>query len=89
MKTGLQLIYEERQEQIVKHGFTSQIDKDLNDEGQLKQAAIFALTEKEKDYPMWNTWFMENIHEHGKTDVQKLAMSGALIAAEIYRLQES
>ena len=55
MKTGIELIAQEREEQIEKHGWNN--DKVYTKE-ELKQAAIFCLTLKESNYPKtWDRWF--------------------------------
>lgn len=86
MKTGIELIAEERQEQIVKHGFDAR-----HDEGEsfnLTNAAVFVLTGDEIYYPeswevKWKNKFM------GKNYKDSLIAAGALIAAELDRLQNT
>src|SRR3982750_4639101 len=90
-KTGIELIADERKEQIEKHNFDLERDKELNNDEQLAQAAIFVLTQDPLDYPKdWDLWFYDAIRLKGDTleaDIKKLAIAGALIAAEIDRLQ--
>lgn len=88
MKTGIELIAQERKEQIEKHGWN-----DKNTIG-LDQAAIFCLTRKTVDYPLhWNMWFLEKViaKEKRMTDydfqIEMLKIAGAFCAAEIDRLQ--
>jgi hypothetical protein len=88
MKTGIELINEERIEQIEKHQVT--ISKDIlnNPNGELMTAARLLLypyaTASEPpnnwDKIIWNR--MRN-----KTVRQRLIIAGALIAAELDRLQ--
>lgn len=49
MKTGIELIAEERQEQIEKHGFTTDEDYNL---GELVEGAKYALT-MNREYYRW------------------------------------
>jgi len=84
MKTGIELISEERKEQINKHGFNSLHDT-LNSCGELGQAAIYCLTGKEEDYP--EGWSLEYQYKIDRANLKKrLTVAGALIAAEIDRI---
>lgn len=93
MKTGIELIAEERQEQINKHGWTLEHDKD-HDHGELAiVAATLAVmnTDAIVEEPLEelgsgnNPWGLE---ERLKNDrIHCLKVAGALIAAEIDRLQ--
>jgi hypothetical protein len=93
MRTGIELIAEERQEQIKKHGFTIEYDKNLySDENShrvhsdLAYAALHSLWPNGTFYPSgWNEWFKDKISK--KTYKERLIIAGALIAAEIDRLQ--
>ena len=87
-KTGIELIAEERHEQIEKHGRT--VEKDITDNrfNQLTDAAIMILqTDRHKMTPpsFWN----ESVWNHmiDKKLKDRLIIAGALIAAEIDRLQ--
>ena len=85
MKTGVELIAEERKEQIEKHGYSQRHDNEyLNDE--LKYASMYALepcafTASRFDW----LGFQDKIN--GKTTIDRLKIAGALIAAEIDRIQ--
>jgi len=84
---GIDLITKEREEQILKHGFTRAHDNEHVDEELLK-AAIFILTENWDWFPA-KTWKIEwgaRFLDKGK--LEKLAVAGALVAAEIDRLIE-
>jgi uncharacterized protein with gpF-like domain len=82
--TGIQLIAKERKEQIEKHGYTIEKDVLRNTDGQLIQAAIYALTENPADYIYDHSWDEVIDHFDGKTSkVEKLAIAGAFIAAQI------
>lgn len=85
--TGIALIAQERAEQITKHGYTRDNDK-LHTNGQLAEAAIYAINGDYETYPKdWNPDFKDKIGGLGKTYIQRLAVAGALIAAEIDRMQ--
>jgi len=85
MKTGIKLIAEERKKQIKKWGTTECHDIDFQ-EGQLLKAAMFALTED--DQYSQSDWveFELNV-ERDRHEIDNLVKAGALIAAEIDRLQ--
>ena len=93
MKTGSELIAEERQRQISEEGWTPEHD-DEHSAGQLAMAAAsYAIVDVDEDYcdidPVqviwpwdWNlTWWKP------RDRVKNLVKAGALIAAEIDRLQ--
>jgi hypothetical protein len=96
MKTGIELIAQERKEQIEKHGRSTGDDVRFNNKGQLQRAAEILITIDE-DIDLyrhklfipsgWNKdiWFkMLN-----KPHKERLIIAGVLIAAEIDRLQAS
>lgn len=83
MKTGIELIAEERQEQIEKHGWTAEHDSDHID-GDLKDAALFALTKSIKYHQLGFDRFEKKVRR--KLYKERLIIAGALIAAEIDRI---
>lgn len=92
MKTGIELIAQERQEQTKKHNWSLDHDS-LHDTGQLrKMAAILCCIDTDAKvespcefYSGSNTWGLE---EKLHSDIiHRLKVAGALIAAEIDRLQ--
>lgn len=86
MKTGIELIAEERQEQITKHGRA--IDKDIeqNHEGQLITGAIAIIKADDSEMPAdWNDLIL-NQKMVDKPYKERLVIAGALIAAEIDRI---
>lgn len=99
MKTGIELIAEERQRQIEKEGWTPEHDIFEHRHGQLIDAAVsYALTEEERKKlchlvksdedvpPIWP--FEKKYWKPCPTDrIKELVKAGALIAAEIDRLQ--
>jgi len=87
--TGVEMIALEREEQIIKHRYTS--DWDANQTNvQLTDAAIYAINGDYETYPKdWDPEYKDKIGGKGKTYIQRLAVAGALIAAEIDRFQKS
>jgi hypothetical protein len=94
--TGIELIAKERQEQIEKHCFDKTHDaKKWNEGGELIQAAAYLLQNEFKGkgadwisatFPaQWNGEFQRKFDK--KEGVEALKVAGALIAAEIDRLQ--
>jgi hypothetical protein len=93
-KTGVELIAEERKEQIEVHCFNVQKDSAYYKNGELKRAALFAILLSNEIYPeTWDTWFMNKMRDKEmrlspvEFDIERLKIAGALIAAEIDRLQ--
>jgi hypothetical protein len=87
MKTGIELIAQERQEQLEKHGWTSKHDSAHENE-ELISAAIYALDPCMENFKYLDVeWahFVSKIDDKNRVDQLKIA--GALIAAEIDRLQ--
>lgn len=81
-KTGLQLIIDERMEQIDKHGYGPENDDD-HVQGELLDLASFCLGNHvsfPKMFPVAKRKIL------GKTLTERLTIAGALIAAEIDRL---
>lgn len=96
MKSGIELIAIERQEQIEKHGFSLEKDKDYYLADELEGAAKFALTLDDTFYPKsWGDWWRARMVAKGASllpkdfKIERLKIAGALIAAEIDRLQSS
>lgn len=86
MKTGIEIIAQERAEQIEKHGRTVQSDVEINVNGELKQVARYLLgIGTNNEYP--RNWSQEWKYRFDrKSDQEKLIIAGALIAAELDRL---
>jgi len=91
MKTGVELIAKERQKQIEKHGRTIESDSQNNNGEQLAQAASclsypFHYAQNNDDIP--DGWDRDTFLKlWKKPHIKKLVIAGALIAAEIDRLQ--
>lgn len=96
MKTGIELIARERKEQIEKHGRTIERDVQENHYLQLVQGARVLSSELANDYvddfvqakPMgWSADIWKKML--AKPYKERLIIAGALIAAEIDRLNHS
>jgi len=96
MKTGIELITQERAEQILKHGRTVDLDVKQNTKGELSfAAALLSCPNPESmgynsnsDLGKPEKWDKEVFkHMMSKTYKERLIIAGALIAAEIDRLQ--
>lgn len=92
MKTGLELITEERMRQIEKEGWTPEHDSQHVDEELARAAATYALPAEYREFtiggrvvtwPFEAGWFKPTPEDR----IRELAKAGALIAAEIDRLQ--
>lgn len=85
MKSGVQLIAEERKRQIEKEGWTREHD-DLHKDGQMAQAAacyvVPILAEISYLWPWEEKWWKPCPDNR----IRELQKAGALIAAEIDRL---
>ncbi len=90
MKTGIQLIAKERKKQIAKCGTSDCHDVDFED-GQLLTAALYALFNGNDERYSQIDWarFEENVERDRHEPLDNLIKAGALIAAEIDRLQNS
>jgi hypothetical protein len=87
MKTGIELIAIERQEQIEKHGFDKDHDEEMSN-GQLKDAAAYLLTGELSCFPKdWDEKYHLKFRSKFGNEIETLKVAGALIAAEIDRLQ--
>lgn len=91
MKTGIELITQERQEQIEKHGRTIEEDVRLNDDRQLVWGAVqlfskeFGYATDNDDRPDgWDEDIWQKMQDKGYKE--RLIIAGALIAAEIDRI---
>lgn len=92
MKTGIELIVQERNEQLEKHGRTIEADLKFNGHGQLSEAAsILTATDlhpSEAKAYCPSGWDIDGFeYMMSKPYKQRLIIAGALIAAEIDRLQ--
>lgn len=93
MKTGIELIAQERQEQISKHGWNSDHDV-LHERCELRMMAAVlccygtdatVLDMGDEFSSKGNVWGLEEKLKHD--DIHRLKVAGALIAAEIDRIQ--
>ena len=92
MKKGIDLITEERQEQIEKHKRSINADAIHNDKEQLKSAAI-AILDSPKTYRIANrpiNWNEEQWRYICRKPIkERLIIAGALIAAELDRMLQN
>ena len=95
MKTGIELIAEERQEQIEKHGYDRQFIEDhpeYYDGGEIQFVANMLLSvdyEEGIDSDIFPLGWEDDCERMiAKPKLQRLIIAGALIAAEIDRLQD-
>jgi len=84
MKTGIELIAQERAEQIEKHGWNLKHDANHNC-NELIYAAAYALEPNKFNGSRFD-WMEFQSKIDAKTDIERLKIAGALIAAEIDRL---
>lgn len=92
MATGIELIAKERQRQIEVEGWTAEHDKDHDAEELLDAAICYAKAGSEGEdvdkIPQHNRWPWDREWWKPSEDrVRNLTKAGALIAAEIDRLQ--
>lgn len=85
MKTGTDLILEERKEQIEKHDKTILHDQNNNKEGQLIRSALAYINNEYGALP--DSWKIASREKfNNKQVVERLIIAGALLAAEIDRM---
>lgn len=86
METGIELIAKERIEQIEKHGRTIKLDVEQNDAYQLSEGAQKLIWPHHETYlpKGWDKYLWQKMCQKGYKD--RLIIAGALIAAEIDRL---
>lgn len=94
VKTGIEIIAEERKRQIEKEGFTPERDAKLYQCGELSDAAACYATRgywrnllRNPGYGLMWPWNPEWWKPTPDDRINELAKAGALIAAEIDRLQ--
>lgn len=85
MKTGIELITEERQEQITKHHYTAERD-DQYINGELTIAAEASIEGDDADFPAdWNLVLIQRICD--KDVIDRMIIAGALYTAEKERIE--
>lgn len=84
--TGIELIAAERQRQIAK-GYTAEYDLKNNWVGTLTRTAIFYVTMHEKYFPV-TSFELDLDRVLSLSKKQRLIRAGALIAAELDRMQK-
>lgn len=92
MKTGIELIAEERQRQIEQEGWTSEHDAEHKEGEMAIAAACYAYPNYDEDWAVQSQlqWLWEKNWWKPTPDdrIRELQKAGALIAAEIDRLQK-
>ncbi len=84
-KTGIELIAQERKEQIEKHGFSIIEDAKFYNDNELLKAAMFCLNPEFHEWPRgWDIIFRKKILQ--KSAKERAVVAGAFIAAHIDRL---
>ncbi|SEW02158.1 hypothetical protein SAMN05428988_1334 [Chitinophaga sp. YR573] len=85
MRTAIELITAEREEQIEKHGYTVSKDKAAYSGEELLQGALHAINPVLFSLPIdWGNWFTEKVIS--KTEIERFTIAAALIAAHIDKL---
>lgn len=105
MKTGIEIIADERNRQIQEEGWTSSHDEQHKNEELARAAMCYAMPNDIKVRAVWGDNRMLRFYQNGGKDIElfpkgwkmnptpdnrinELAKAGALIAAEIDRLQK-
>lgn len=84
---GLELVIRERKEHFKKHNRTVEQDVLNNPNGELKQAAIYAITDDAEEYPgEWDIAWAKKMEQ--KDEIGRLVVAASLLIAEIDRLLE-
>ena len=99
MKSGAELIAQERARQISEEGWDSNHDDNYNGEGQLAMAAacyavdkiVYEREEHLREVKYFDLWPWDDKHDKREDHDSKkrLIIAGALIAAEIDRIQRA
>lgn len=89
---GVDLIAQERQEQIEKHGWHEGHDENEHDTGELEEAALWVLDPEKHKYPFDDVdepdSFYHKMNAKRDNPIERLKIAGALLAAELDRLFE-
>lgn len=89
MNTGIELIAEERQRQVDREGYTLKHD-DTHDQGEMAiSAGCYALHGLVDEANLEKLWPFGSCEWNPKSKLRNLIRAGALIAAEIDRLQRA
>ncbi|MCK9446652.1 hypothetical protein M0Q50_07300 [bacterium] len=92
IKSGIELITEERNRQIESEGYTPEHDSEHTDDSIACAAAMYALPERHRHLNNWIPFCWQWSRKFWKPSpdnrIKELVKAGALIAAEIDRLQK-
>lgn len=103
METGIELIARERERQITQEGWTPEHDHSHVDNSLAKAAACYAMPAEEREkyqsytyseprrwFPRWwpSSWSVDRWKPTPDNRIKELVKAGALIAAEIDRLNQ-
>lgn len=92
MKSGIEHINQERDQQIVKHGWDIEHDAEYHNDGELLDAVKALLEIKHLNSHRFFAikWEADELYFRlvNKSPIERLAVAGAWIAAEIDRLQK-
>lgn len=83
---GIVLIARERQRQIDEEGYTAKHDDQHTDSELVEAALCYLLAEQRGRLPVW-PWGLSDYKPSVSDPIRNLVKAGALIAAEIDRLQ--
>jgi len=90
MKTGIELIAAERQRQLSVHGFDGERDAQYTHNQLVSAAVHYALPGTAHGGRFWPSTWAARWNQKGADDrIAQLAKAGALLAAEIDRLQRA
>lgn len=89
MKTGIELITEERQRQMDVEGWTPEHDDEHNDQSLLGAAVCYAERTLMGEGRTTYNWPWDEMWFKPSDDVRNLVKAGALIAAEIDRVNRA
>ena len=96
MKTGIELIAEERKRQIEAEGYTKEHDAEHTDDSLARAAVCYAIPSVQRTYtydpiskvriPQFWPWDIKYWKPSPEDRIKELVKAGALLAAEIDRL---
>ncbi len=85
MKTGIELIADERKRQVEEEGYSIDHDRVLKNHQLTYAAIVYAIYDFDRSIIEYWPWVMKYLKP--KSNLENLILAGALIAAEIDRIQ--